>query len=73
MGKNQDTEVLYCESGVPFEELLRGLCENYESIYYVDFVLDKIYPYRVKTVDEAAIEDFNRKGFNFKTAFEHYI
>lgn len=73
MGKNQDTEVLYCESGVPFEELLRGLCENYESIYYVDFVQDKIYPYRVKTVDEAAIEDFNRKGFNFKTAFEHYI
>lgn len=73
MGKNQDTEALYCESGVPFEELLRGLCESYESIYYVDFVHDKIYPYRVKTVDEAAIEDFNRKGFTFKTAFEHYI
>ncbi len=61
------------EKVVGFDELLKGLSENYEAIYYVDFEKNQIEPYRMSRVIEERFGEFFRAKPSFEDAVDCYI
>ncbi len=61
------------EKVVGFDELLKGLSENYEAIYYVDFEKNQIEPYRISRVIEERFGEFFRAKPSFEDAVDCYI
>lgn len=61
------------EKVVGFDELLKGLSENYEAIYYVDFEKNQIEPYRMSRVIEERFGEFFRAKPSFEVAVDCYI
>lgn len=61
------------EDYVRFDELLRGLSENYGAIYYVDFDKDIIRPFRMNEAIENAFGDFFRSLPSYEAAINGYI
>jgi EAL domain-containing protein (putative c-di-GMP-specific phosphodiesterase class I)/CheY-like chemotaxis protein len=58
---------------VHFDELLRGLSENYGAIYYVDFDADVICPYRLNPEIEEQFGAFLRQKPTYEAAMYAYI
>jgi EAL domain-containing protein (putative c-di-GMP-specific phosphodiesterase class I)/CheY-like chemotaxis protein len=58
---------------VHFDDLLRGLSENYGAIYYVDFDLDVIRPFRLNAAVEECFGDFFRSSPTYGAAIGAYI
>lgn len=61
------------EDYVHFNELLRGLSENYGAIYYVDFDRDVVRPFRMNAAIEEAFGDYFRSGPTYDAAIRGYI
>ncbi len=61
------------EDYVRFDELLRGLSENYSAIYYVDFDKDIIRPFRMNDNVEKIFGDFFRSQPTYELAINGYI
>lgn len=61
------------ESYVQFDELLRGLSENYGAIYYVDFDRNFVRPFRMSPAIEEAFGDFFRSRPTYEAAMTAYI
>lgn len=61
------------EDYVRFDDLLRGLSENYEAIYYVDFDQDTIKPFRLNATIEKQFGKFFRSGPTYAAAVNSYI
>ncbi|MGN0437611.1 MAG: EAL domain-containing protein [Lachnospiraceae bacterium] len=61
------------EKVVGFDELLKGLSENYGAIYYVDFEKDIIEAYRMNEVIENLLGDYLRTGPSYEDAMDRYI
>lgn len=58
---------------IGFDELLKGLSENYGAIYYVDFIQNKIFPYRMNEDIETQFGDYFRSGPSYENAIDSYI
>lgn len=58
---------------VHFEELLRGLGENYGAIYYVDFDNDTVRPFRMNDAIEKAFGAYFRTCPTYRSAMDGYI
>ena len=61
------------EDYVRFDDLLRGLSENYGAIYYVDFDKDIIRPFRLNEVIEKNFGEFFRTLPSYEDAVRAYI
>lgn len=61
------------EDYVRFDDLLRGLSENYSAIYYVDFDKDIIRPFRMNDDVEKIFGDFFRSQPTYELAINGYI
>lgn len=61
------------EDKVGFDELLRGLSENYGAIYYVDFDKNRIEPFRMNEYIESAFGDYFRSNPTYEDAVDSYI
>lgn len=61
------------EDYVRFDDLLRGLSENYGAIYYVDFDKDIIRPFRMNETIEKSFGDFFRSMPTYEAAMDGYI
>lgn len=61
------------EGYVLFDELLRGLSENYGAIYYVDFDRDFVRPYRMSAAIEEAFGEYFRSRPTYAAAMHAYI
>lgn len=56
-----------------FDQLLRGLSENYGAIYYVDFDRDRIVPYRMNSYIEENFGEYFRSNPTYEEAVDRYI
>jgi EAL domain-containing protein (putative c-di-GMP-specific phosphodiesterase class I)/CheY-like chemotaxis protein len=63
----------FTEDYVQFDDLLRGLSENYSAIYYVDFEHNKIYPFRINPEIEEKFGAFFRTNPTYEAAIDAYI
>lgn len=61
------------EDYIHFDELLRGLSENYGAIYYVDFDKDIVRPFRMNQEIEEAFGDYFRSLPTYDAAMKGYI
>lgn len=61
------------EKVADFDELLKGLSENYGAIYYVDFEKNRIEPYRMNEVIEKNFGDYFRSNPTYEEAVDCYI
>lgn len=61
------------EDYVCFDDLLRGLSENYSAIYYVDFDKDKVRPFRMNKGIEQTLGDYFRTMPSYVESVEEYI
>lgn len=61
------------EDYVRFDDLLRGLSENYGAIYYVDFDKDIVRPFRMNAAIEKSFGDFFRTLPTYEEAMNGYI
>lgn len=61
------------ESHVYFDELLRGLSENYRVIFYVDFDRDFVYPFRLNPAMEEMFGEYFRSKPAYGEAVQTYI
>ena len=61
------------EDYVRFDDLLRGLSENYGAIYYIDFDRDIVRPFRMNAAIEKSFGDFFRSQPTYKKAVNEYI
>lgn len=61
------------EDYVRFDDLLRGLSENYSAIYYVDFDKDIIRPFRMNDAIEKSFGKFFRTMSSYEDAVNEYI
>lgn len=58
---------------VHFDTLLRGLSENYGAIYYVDFDMNEIHPFRLNPVIEERFGSYFRSKPSYEDAMAAYI
>lgn len=61
------------EDYIQFDDLLRGLSENYEAIYYVDFDEDIIKPFRLNAAIEKEFGEYFRSLPSYGVATNTYI
>lgn len=61
------------EDYVHFDDLLRGLSENYGAIYYVDFDKNQIRPFRMNEAIEKSFGEYFRSLPTYDAAIKDYI
>jgi EAL domain-containing protein (putative c-di-GMP-specific phosphodiesterase class I)/CheY-like chemotaxis protein len=61
------------ENYVQFDDLLRGLSENYSAIYYVDFERNTIHPFRMNAAIEKQFGAYFRTNPSYEDAIDAYI
>ena len=61
------------EDYVRFDDLLRGLSENYSAIYYIDFDKNTVHPFRMNDAIENIFGDFFRTMPSYEIAVNEYI
>lgn len=68
-----DIEQSYKMSGSRLENVLLGICSNYESIYYVDIEANQILPYRLKNDLPEAFKDLLYANQKYEEVMKSYI
>lgn len=58
---------------IPFDNVLSELSESFESIYYVDFDQNKVYPYRMNPDIRKEFGDFLETNPTYEKAIHDYI
>lgn len=58
---------------IPFDNVLSELSESFESIYYVDFDQNKVYPYRMNPDIRKEFGDFLETNPTYEKAIRDYI
>lgn len=61
------------KNNISFEVLLRSLSENFASIFYVDFDVDKVYPYQMNAEIEKQFGDYLNSNPRYEDAINSYI
>lgn len=63
----------YDKTSIEEVSLLSFLSENYDSLYYVDFVANTIKPYRMNKMVESKFGDFLKKSPSYEEAMTAYV